>query len=95
VIPGKAGNMACGIYRLNPKLYNAVPLFLVSKQTAQLGTTLTHLFRYLLQSLLQRVTPEHNDNVDPADDLSHEILNATSVVDEPDVVVQMTRKREQ
>jgi len=65
-----------------------VPLFQVSKQTAQLGTTLIHLFRYLLQSRLQRVTPEHKDNVDPADDLSHEILNATSVVDEPAVVVQ-------
>jgi len=34
------------------------------------------------------VTPEHNDNVDPADDLSHELLNATSVVDEPAVDVQ-------
>jgi len=88
VIPEKAGYNACGIYPLSPKLYNAVPLFLVSKQTAQLGTTLTHLFRYLLQSLLQRVTPEHKDNVDPADDLIHEILNATSVVDEPAVVVQ-------
>jgi len=78
----------CGIYPLNHKLYNAVPLFLVSKQTAQLGTTVTHMFRYLLQSFLQRVTPEHNDNVDPAVDHSHENLNATSVVDEPAVVVQ-------
>ena len=87
-IPGKAGYKVCGIYPFNPKLYNAVPLFLVSKQTAQLGTTLIHLFRYLLQSLFQRLTPEHNDNVDPPDDLSHEILNATSVVDKPAVVVQ-------
>ena len=34
------------------------------------------------------MTPEHNDNVDPAYELSHEILNATSVVDEPAVVVE-------
>jgi len=69
VIPGKAGYKACGIYPLNPKLYNAVPLFLVSKQTAQLGTTRIHLFRYLLQSLLQQVIPEHNDTVAPANDM--------------------------
>jgi len=34
------------------------------------------------------VIPEHKDNVDLADDLSHEILKDTSVVDEPAVVVQ-------
>ena len=88
MIPGniKAGFKACNIDPLNPKLYHAVPFTLVSKQTKQLKKKLTYLFGYLLQSPLQRNASENNDNVNPADDLSQEILHATPVVDEPAIV---------